>query len=45
MVMLKVENLSKKFKDLEVLKDISLEVNWLPLSALPVRENPHYCVA
>ena len=27
MVMLKVENLSKKFKDLEVLKDISLEVN------------------
>ena len=25
--MLKVENLSKKFKDLEVLKDISLEVN------------------
>ena len=48
MVMLKVENLSKKFKDLEVLKDISLEVNqvkWLPLSALPVRENPHCCVA
>ena len=27
MVMLRVENLSKKFKDLEVLKDISLEVN------------------